>query len=99
MVKTMTNEQFDAYLERTGNGISSENGNVAFVSDRKGNVVAMFWRGAKSYLETLEEPIKEEKDVLNPRTWSREQWKDAIISMVGTVVIFVLMYSIIYIFH
>lgn len=99
MTKAMTQQQFDAYVESNGYGISSENGNVAYVSDKDGNVVAMFWRGVKSYLETLEEPIQEEeKDPLNPMTWDASQWKDAVIGCCLSVFIFAFYYLVVTIF-
>lgn len=72
----MTQQQFDSYMEHNGFGISSENGNVAYISNAKGDVVAMYWRGETNYLETLDEPITE-KDPLNPLTWETSQWRDA----------------------
>ena len=61
MITTMTQQQIDAYMEKNGYGISSENGNVAYISDKNGNVVAMFWRGKENYLETLDEPVRNEE--------------------------------------
>ncbi len=60
MTRTMTQEQFDAYLDQTGYGIASENENVAYLSDKTGDIVAMYWRGKVSYLETLDKPIVKE---------------------------------------
>lgn len=94
----MTQQQFDAYLEMTGNGISSDNGTVAYISNINGDVVAMFLRGETSYLETLDEPLIEEKDPLNPLTWDASQWKDGIIGFFFSVAVFALAYIVIYIF-
>lgn len=76
MMKTMTQQQLDAYLEANGYSISSENGNVSYISDKKGNVKAMFWKGDKSYLETLEDEVVYE-DAMDPTTWNHSQYQNA----------------------
>lgn len=88
----MTQQQLDAYLESTGYGISSDDERVAYISNFKGDVVAMYWRGRceeHSYLETLEEPIQEqqESDALNLLTWNSEQWHDALLGVAVTAFI------------
>lgn len=46
----------------------------------------------------MRQTIEIEKDVLNPMTWDRSQWKDAIIGFFLTVFIFALTFIIISIF-
>jgi len=42
--------------------------------------------------------INSEKDVLNPLTWNRSQWKDAILGVFYTTFIFAYTYFILVIF-
>lgn len=47
---------------------------------------------------TMKQTMEIEKDVLNPMTWDRSQWKDAIIGFFLTVFIFACTFIIISIF-
>lgn len=96
MMQTMTQQQLDTYLETNGYGISSENGNVSYISDKKGDIIAMFWKGKESYLETLEEVVYE--DAMDPTTWNRSQYKNAGCSAALGFVAFALMMIVIAIF-
>lgn len=90
----MTHKQFDAYLEATGNGISSQNGKVSYVSNANGEVVAMFWDGDVSYLETLDTAYREEDDGIFMKPFCQVLY-EAIVSALLMIVAILLCASVI----
>lgn len=87
MTRTMTQQQFNSYLERTGYGVSSETDLNAYVSNKEGQVIAIYWKEAQ-YIELLEEPLGNEGE-----------WKDTLVSLgytLGCVVVILFSLFILY---
>ncbi len=64
----MKRETLDSYMEANHYGISSETDEYAYISDKDGDVVAMYWK-KNSVLEEFERAF-------NPTKWTAKTWSD-----------------------
>lgn len=99
MVHTMTEQQFDTFMEANGYGIISEEDDRAYVANANGAIVAIYWRSPLSYIEIFDECDRMvEADPLDFTAWNKSQWQDAGMGAALTFVVVALTFFVIAVF-
>lgn len=99
MVHTMTEQQFDTFMEANGYGIISEEDDRAYVADADGAIVAIYWRSPYSYIETFDDNVGfVESDPMDITKWNKDQWKDSVVGVALTFFIIAATFFVIAVF-